>query len=68
MRAIENGRWMLRDTNTGVTASIDPYGRVMARAPANQRLALNAPYGRITGTTADTSRYGTDTPTGFVPT
>ena len=28
MRAIENRRWLLRDTNTGVTASIDPNGRV----------------------------------------
>jgi len=28
MRAIENRRWLLRDTNNGVTASIDPYGRV----------------------------------------
>ena len=30
MRAVENDRWLLRDTNTGVTASIDPYGRVVA--------------------------------------
>ena len=24
MRAVENNRWLLRDTNTGVTAAIDP--------------------------------------------
>ena len=30
MRAVENDRWLLRDTNTGVTASIDPYGRVVS--------------------------------------
>ena len=29
MRAVENDRWLLRDTNTGVTAAIDPYGRVV---------------------------------------
>ena len=34
MRAIENARWLLRDTNTGVTASIDPYGRVVASISA----------------------------------
>ena len=34
MRAIENDRWLLRDTNTGVTAAIDPYGRVVANCAA----------------------------------
>ena len=42
---------------SGITAAIDPYGRVIARAPANQRLALNAPYGRIADTTFYT-RHG----------
>ena len=27
VRAVENRRWLLRDTNNGFTASIDPYGR-----------------------------------------
>jgi apolipoprotein N-acyltransferase len=44
MRAIENGRWLLRDTNTGVTSSIDPYGRVVASAPRKIRAVLRAPY------------------------
>ena len=34
MRAVENDRWLLRDTNTGVTAAIDPYGRVVAEHAA----------------------------------
>ena len=34
MRAIENRRWLLRDTNNGVTAAIDPYGRVRQSIPA----------------------------------
>ena len=31
MRALETGRWMVRATNTGVTAAIDERGRVVAR-------------------------------------
>jgi len=33
MRALETGRWMVRSTNTGVTAAIDERGRVVARLP-----------------------------------
>ncbi len=57
MRAIENRRWLLRSTNTGITASIDPYGRVVARAPRNIRTALQAPYALLAGTTFYT-RHG----------
>jgi apolipoprotein N-acyltransferase len=44
MRAVENNRWLLRDTNTGVTTIIDPYGRITARAPRWQRTALQGAY------------------------
>ncbi len=44
MRAIENERWLLSTTNTGVTASIDPYGRIIARAERKIRTTLVAPY------------------------
>jgi apolipoprotein N-acyltransferase len=40
MRAIENHRWVLRATNTGVTASIDPYGRVVVAAPRHIRTSI----------------------------
>jgi apolipoprotein N-acyltransferase len=40
MRAIENHRWVLRATNTGVTASIDPYGRVVEAAPRHIMTSL----------------------------
>ncbi len=33
MRALETGRAMLRATNTGMTAIIDPHGEVVARLP-----------------------------------
>jgi apolipoprotein N-acyltransferase len=44
MRAVENARWLLLDTNTGVTASIDPLGRIVASVPRKARTALLAPY------------------------
>ena len=45
MRAIENRRWILRDTNNGVTASIDPYGTVRQSIPRHQVDALPAQFG-----------------------
>ncbi len=33
MRALENGRYLLRSTNNGVTAIVDERGKVMARLP-----------------------------------
>jgi apolipoprotein N-acyltransferase len=57
MRAIENRRWLLRDTNSGITAAIDPYGRVVAKAPRDVRTALTAPFAPIAGTTFY-ARYG----------
>jgi apolipoprotein N-acyltransferase len=57
LRAIENDRWILSATDTGVTASIDPYGRTVVRLPRKERGALVAPYGLIFGTTFYT-RHG----------
>jgi apolipoprotein N-acyltransferase len=45
MRAIENRRWLLRDTNNGVTAAIDPYGRVRQSIPRHAVDALPAQFG-----------------------
>jgi apolipoprotein N-acyltransferase len=45
MRAIENRRWILRDTNNGITAVIDPYGRVRQSIPRHQTDALPARFG-----------------------
>ncbi|HWF92743.1 MAG TPA: apolipoprotein N-acyltransferase [Terriglobales bacterium] len=57
MRAVENARWLLLDTNTGVTASVDPYGRIVASAPRKVRTALQAPYSLSSETTFYT-RHG----------
>jgi apolipoprotein N-acyltransferase len=45
MRAIENRRWILRDTNNGITAVIDPYGRVRQSIPRHKTDALPAQFG-----------------------
>jgi apolipoprotein N-acyltransferase len=57
MRAIENDRWILSATDTGVTASIDPYGRTVARLPRKVRGALVAPYA-LTSVTTFYTRHG----------
>jgi apolipoprotein N-acyltransferase len=45
MRAIENHRWILRSTNTGVTASINPYGHVITALPRHLRSSLRVHFG-----------------------
>lgn len=57
MRAIENDRWLLRSTNTGITASIDPYGHVVVSAPRNVRAYMEAPFSYVTEKTFYTE-YG----------
>ena len=57
MRAVENNRWLLLDTNTGVTAAIDPNGRIVASAPRKTRTTLQAPYA-LTSTTTVYTRHG----------
>ncbi|MGV6394593.1 apolipoprotein N-acyltransferase [Pseudomonas caspiana] len=37
MRALEAGRWMIRATNNGVTALIDPFGKITTRIPQFER-------------------------------
>ena len=57
MRAVENDRWLLRDTNTGVTAAIDPYGRVVSSMPRKVRDAMDAHYA-LTNVTTFYTRHG----------
>ncbi|HTW47992.1 MAG TPA: apolipoprotein N-acyltransferase [Acidobacteriaceae bacterium] len=57
MRAVENRRWLLLDTNNGVTTVIDPYGRVTLSAPRHTLTSLVARYGYRSDLTFYT-RYG----------
>jgi apolipoprotein N-acyltransferase len=57
MRAIENDRWLMRDTNTGATAVIDPYGRITQTVPRKVRTSLVANYGLVNDATFYT-RHG----------
>lgn len=44
MRAAENRRWILRATNNGITANIDPAGRVIRAAKEYEELAASFRY------------------------
>jgi apolipoprotein N-acyltransferase len=56
MRALENGRYLIRGTNNGISAIIDERGQIVAQAPQFERLVLTGearvmlgetPYSRI---------------------
>jgi len=51
MRALETGRWLLRDTNTGISAIIGPDGRVRAHSPLFQDAVLTADVQPMVGVT-----------------
>ena len=44
MRAAENARWIVRATNDGITAAVDPAGRVVKRLPSFVETAAELPY------------------------
>jgi apolipoprotein N-acyltransferase len=51
MRALETGRYLLRATNTGITAVIDVHGNVTARLPQFERDVLTASFTPYRGLT-----------------
>ena len=57
MRALENGRYLLRSTNTGISAIIDNKGKIVERSPQFKPHALNAKAALFIGETPY-SRYG----------
>jgi apolipoprotein N-acyltransferase len=57
VRAVENRRWLIRDTNSGITASIDPYGNVLRVMQRDTRDSADLPYDFRAGKTIYT-RFG----------
>jgi apolipoprotein N-acyltransferase len=57
MRAAENRRWILRSTNDGLTAAIDPAGRILGRLPPYERTTLDTRFSFVAGRTLYT-RWG----------
>lgn len=61
LRAVETRRWLVRAGNDGVTASVDPLGRTVARLERGVRGTLTAPFGLLDSVTPWV-RYGHLTP------
>ena len=57
MRAMENGRWLLRATNNGLTAIVDHQGRIRAQLPQFEPGVLTGEYEERTRRTPF-NRYG----------
>lgn len=57
MRAKENGRWIIRATNTGVTAIINEQGQIVKQLPSDERTVLRGELPAFTGETLY-SRWG----------
>jgi apolipoprotein N-acyltransferase len=58
MRALENGRWLLRATNDGVTAIVDARGNVVKSLPRFEPGVLTGDFSVMTGSTPF-ARFGT---------
>jgi apolipoprotein N-acyltransferase len=51
MRSLETGRYQLVSTNSGITAFVSPFGKIMKDAPIDQRVALTDSVYPMTGKT-----------------
>lgn len=57
MRSVENRRWMVRTANTGISAIIDPYGKIEAETPIGVRTILDG-NAQFRNDTTFYTRYG----------
>lgn len=51
MRALENGRWLLRATNSGITAIVNDRGQIQAQLPQFEAAVLRGEFQAMTGRT-----------------
>ncbi len=51
VRAVEQGLPLVRAANTGISAVVDPYGRIVARLPRGQAAAMDVKLPRAAGDT-----------------
>ncbi len=51
VRAVEQGRFVVRAANTGISGAVDPYGRVVASTPLFEPAALTVDVRLLTGRT-----------------
>lgn len=51
MRAVENGRWLIRSTNNGISALVNPQGLITTQAPRYQVAVLNGTVQTMQGLT-----------------
>jgi apolipoprotein N-acyltransferase len=51
VRAVENHRYLVRAANTGISAFVDPFGRIVARAPVERSTVLVETIGTRRGLT-----------------
>jgi apolipoprotein N-acyltransferase len=51
IRAVEQGRYLVRAANTGISGAVDPYGRVMATTPLFEPAAIAVDVRLLTGRT-----------------
>lgn len=45
LRAVETGRWLIRDANTGISGFVDPFGRLVKGLTYNQKGVIDATVG-----------------------